>query len=135
MALASFGIQVPQEELAQLLSHIPGAGTPARNILRLSRYGVSVLYQQNGTPEDLEQEVRKDSVVIVFVRTGELPYWEEDVPHAVVVSGMEAGILYLNDPSFHEAPIPVPEADFLLAWDEFGCQWAAVARHPGKEFL
>ncbi len=128
MALAFFGISVSQEELAQLLDHVPGVGTPARKILRLSRYGVSVLYQQNGTLKDIEQEIRRNSVVIAFVRTGNLPYWEEDVPHAVIVAGIEAGVLYLNDPSFREAPVPVPEDDFILAWDEFGCQWAAVTR-------
>lgn len=134
MALAFMGIPVSQQELAQLLGHIPGAGAPARNILRLSRYGVSVLYQQNGTLEDLEREIRNGSVVIAFVRTGDLPYWDEDVPHAVVVSGIEAGTLYLNDPSFQVAPIPVTEDDFILAWDEFGCLWAAVAR-PQRESL
>ncbi|MCX7854474.1 MAG: peptidase C39 family protein [Anaerolineae bacterium] len=105
-------------------------GAPARNILRLSRYGVSVLYQQNGTMEGLEREIRKGSVVIAFVRTGDLPYWDEDVPHAVVISGIEAGVLYLHDPSFQEAPIPVTEDDFILAWDEFGGHWAAVTGPP-----
>ena len=134
MALAFFGVRASPEELAQLLRYVPGAGAPARNVLRLSRYGVSVRYQQDGVLEDLEREVQRGSVVIAFVRTGELPYWEEDVPHAVVVSGVEAGVLYLNDPSFQEAPIPVPEDDFILAWDEFGCQWATVARPQEDSF-
>ena len=127
MALAYFGVSVSQREIARRLGHISGAGIPARNIVRLSRYGVDVQYAENGTPEDLSREIHNGAIVIAFVRTGELPYWKEDVPHAVIVVAMETDVIYLDDPSFESAPIPVPLGDFLLAWDEFGNQWARIA--------
>lgn len=134
MALAFFGIQVSQEEIAHHLGHIPGAGTPARNILRLSQYGVKVQYYQEGSLAHLEESLRKGAVAVAFVRTGELPYWEEDVPHAIVVVGVEAGVVYINDPSFEHAPVPVWEEDFLLAWEEFGCQWAVISNPHSENF-
>ncbi|RLC72072.1 MAG: hypothetical protein DRI81_16865 [Chloroflexi bacterium] len=76
--------------------------------------------------EDLSGEIHADAVVIAFVRTGELPYWEDDVPHAVTVAEIGADTIYLNDPAFQTAPIPVLAEDFLLAWDEFGNQWARI---------
>ncbi|MEA3338389.1 MAG: hypothetical protein U9R15_00335 [Chloroflexota bacterium] len=76
----------------------------------------------------MERKIRADAIVVAFVRTGELPYWEKDAPHAIVVIGIEAGITYLDDPAFENAPLPVLVGDFLLAWDEFWNQWAWISR-------
>lgn len=59
---------------------------------------------------------------VAFVKTGELPYWDEDCDHAVVVAGLDDEVVYLNDPAFPDAPVQVPRGDFDLAWlgrDEF----------------
>ena len=56
--------------------------------------------------------------VIVFVRTGELPYWTYSVDHALLVVGYDENILYVNDPAHPKAPITVPQGDFELAWLE-----------------
>jgi uncharacterized protein YvpB len=59
---------------------------------------------------------------IAFIKTGELPYWDEDMDHAVVVVGLDEKYIYLNDPYFPDAPIQVLHGDFDLAWlerDEF----------------
>ena len=128
MALAFWGILESQTRIAVQIGHIEGAGTPARNVTRLSTFGVEVKWHEHGTVDDLQQATAAGQVPIVFLRTGELPYWDQDTPHAVVVTGVETGTLYVNDPAFEHAPIPVPVDDFWLAWDEFGCQWAAVRR-------
>jgi len=74
-------------------------------------------------------------VVIVSVRTGELPYWEEDVPHAVVVVGIDTAteVAYVNDPAFEHAPIAVPVGDFVLAWDALGNRCAMIGRSTERE--
>jgi hypothetical protein len=46
MALEFFGIAQSQEEIASEIGHLPGVGTPARNITRLSAPGVKVQYSQ-----------------------------------------------------------------------------------------
>ena len=50
------------------------------------------------------------------------PYTAEQTNHALVVLGMDENYVYVNDPAFRVAPIPVPIGDFELAWlarDEF----------------
>ncbi len=128
MALALWGISESQSEIAAQIGHIEGAGTAARIITRLTALGVEVEWREYGTVNELRQAIAEGKVPVVFLRTGELPYWDQDVPHALVIVGVEADTVYVNDPAFENAPIPVPVGDFELAWDEFGCQWAIVQR-------
>jgi len=128
MALALWGISESQSEIAAQIGHIEGAGTAAKNITRLSALGVEVEWREHGTVGEFGQAIAEDKVPVVFVRTGELPYWDQDVPHALVIVGVEADTVYVNDPAFENAPIPIPVGDFELAWDEFGGQWAIVQR-------
>ena len=58
---------------------------------------------------------------MALVRTGFLDYWTEDVYHAVVVVGMDASLVYLNDPWFDVAPQAVPRDTFLAAWVVMDC--------------
>lgn len=133
MALAFFGIARSQHRIASQIGYIDGAGTPARNITRLSAPGIQLSYHQNGTIEEIRQALTSGAVPIVFVRTGELPHWNEDTPHALVIVGITADILHVNDPVFEHAPIPISIGDFLLAWYEFDNQWALVVRsHPSE---
>lgn len=83
MALAYFGVNRSQEQIARQIGHVAGAS--------------------------------------------ELPYWEHDTAHAVLVAGMEQAIIWVHDPAFDKAPIPVPVDDLSLAWYEMGNTWAQVA--------
>lgn len=65
--------------------------------------------------------------LIVFVRTGELPYWSYQTDHAVVVVGYDEDHVYANDPDRSDAPIAVPVGDFELAWLERDYAYALVA--------
>jgi len=128
MALALFSITETQASIAARIGHIQGAGTAARNITHLKAFGVEVRWYDNGLVSDVQRAIADGSVPIVFLRTGELPYWDEDTPHAVVVVGIELDTVFVNDPAFERAPIPVLIGDLQLAWNEFECQWATVRR-------
>ena len=128
MVLAFCGISESQAKIAAHIEHIKGAGTPSRNITRLVAFGVEVEWKEDGKVDKLQQAIVDGKVPVVFVRTGELPYWGQDTPHALVVVGIGANTVYVNDPAFENAPIPVQVGDFELAWEEFGRQWATVRK-------
>lgn len=129
MALAYFGVNRSQEQIANQIGHIAGAGTPARNVIRLVVPGIEISYAAKGSLEDIQRCLDRKQIPILFVRTGELPYWEDDTAHAVLVVGMEQATILVHDPAFDKAPIPVPIDDLGLAWYEMGNTWAQVAGH------
>ena len=65
---------------------------------------------------------------MVFVDTGELPYWSYAAKHALVVVGVQAEHILVNDPAFSEAPIQVPAGDFDLAWLNADYMCAVISR-------
>jgi hypothetical protein len=90
-------------------------GTPARNISRLNSHGFEVVYQE-GSLNFLIASLLSGIPCIIFLRTGSLPYWNTDTPHAVVLTGIEGERIFLFDPVFHDAPQIVDVDAFLLAW-------------------
>lgn len=127
MALAYFGVNRSQEQIASQIGHIAEAGTPARNVTRLTAPGIAISYAAKGSLEDIRRCLAAKRIPILFVRTGELPYWEDDTAHAVLVAGMDQVTILVHDPAFDQAPIPVPIDDLSLAWYEMGNTWAQVA--------
>jgi hypothetical protein len=99
MALALWDITESQTGIAEQIGHVEAVGTPARNVVRLSVYGVDIEWNEHGTVNDLRQAIGDNRVPIVFLRTGELPYWDRDSPHALVVVGIETSLVYVNDPA------------------------------------
>lgn len=116
MALAYLGIAVTQAELNELLGATP-AGVPASRLTRIERYSVRSKFQK-GTAEDLKRALDQNVPPIVFVRTGQLPYWTVDTQHALLVAGYDEEVFLLNDPAFAE-PREIPILELMLAWDEF----------------
>lgn len=120
MVLAYLGLSVTYDQLLQLL-RVDWFGTPASNIRELGNLGLNVFYQ-GGTLADLKGHLSNNQPCIAFLKTGELPYWDESIDHAVVVVGVDDQSIFLNDPAFPNAPIQVSHGDFDLAWlerDEF----------------
>jgi uncharacterized protein YvpB len=74
----------------------------------------------------LEGMLQQGRPVIVFVRTGELPYWTYSTNHALLVVGYDESRLYVNDPYYSEAHIAVPRGDFELAWLEHDYRYALI---------
>lgn len=102
-------------------------GAPAGNIRRLTSENLNITYSQTDLA-GLEAILHQGHPVIVFVRTGELPYWTYSTNHALVVVGYDETQIYVNDPdrSKIEAPISVPRGDFELAWLERDYYYAVI---------
>ncbi len=121
MVLAYLGLSIAYSRLLKLLRVKPQIGTPAFNIRELEKLALTVVYKQ-GTLVELHSHLVDNHPCIAFVKTIELPYWGEPGDHAVVVTGLDEAYIYLNDPAFATAPMPVSHGDFDLAWlerDEF----------------
>ena len=98
MLLETIDVQVSYSQLLSILDIKPW-GTPHRNILKLAELvpDVRVIYRQ-GTLTDLFGAVDRDNALVVFVWTGDLPYWEIETWHAVVIAGYDAQDFYVNWP-------------------------------------
>ncbi|MCB0190684.1 MAG: C39 family peptidase [Anaerolineae bacterium] len=118
MVLTYLGFSTSYERLLKLLRVEQGIGTPASNIRELGQLGVTVIYKQ-GTLAELHDHLTNDRPCIAFVQSGELPHWNTDTDHAIVVVGLDETYIYLNDPEFPDAPLQVPHGDFDLAWLEW----------------
>ncbi|MDM8532638.1 cysteine peptidase family C39 domain-containing protein [Anaerolineales bacterium HSG25] len=116
MVLTYLGLPTAYEQLLKLLQ-VKWFGTSSANIRQLEKLGLTVIYKQ-GTLEELHNHLTNKRPCVAFVRTSELPYWNETGDHAVVVIGLDSDYIHLNDPAFAEAPIRVSHGDFDLAWLE-----------------
>ena len=127
MVPAYLGQPADYRRLLTLLG-IGSYGAPRRNIARLSRWGLDVVYREANFSLLLDA-LRQGDPVIVFVDTGELSYWTEVTNHAVVVVGVEGDNVLINDPAINEAAKAVQSAEFELAWlsADYAC---AIVRHP-----
>jgi hypothetical protein len=63
---------------------------------------------------------------ILFVRTGDLPYWNVDTLHAIVLAGIESDRAFVFDPAMEDAPQSVSVDDLMLAWSHFDYTYAVV---------
>ena len=126
MALTYLGFSVPYKRLVELLK-ISWFGTPSFNIRELEKLGVAVIYKQ-GSFAEIQSHLENGRPSIAFVKTRELPYWEEDTGHAVLVVGLDDEYVYVNDPAMEDAPIQISRGDFDLAWLEWDELYAVFMR-------
>jgi len=117
MLLDFLGVSVRYGRLLRLLdtrSH----GTVFSYIRRLETLGVSVQVAE-GDIEALRTHLANGLPIIAFVDTAQLTsYWTVTTQHAVVVIGIDATHVYLNDPMFPQAPQTIIIDEFALAWLE-----------------
>lgn len=124
MVITYLGKTVDYEHLMHILG-IKHYGAPSSNVTRLREMGLRVRYSQ-GSIADIERHLAEDKPCIVFLRTRELSYWNEDTGHAVVVVGIDDSHVYVNDPAREQHPQRITQAEFLLAWMEFDYDYAVI---------
>jgi len=126
MVLQALGDDAGEDQLAQLFG-TEWYGTPAGRIQRLTQRGYHIRYEQT-TLEQLQQYLERHLPVIVFLRTGSLPSWQEDVSHAVVLVGLTADTAIFHDPVRDAGPDVISLDAFLLAWSELDYYCATITR-------
>ncbi|MBI5350125.1 MAG: peptidase C39 family protein [Chloroflexi bacterium] len=127
MILNYLGTEVRYEKLLRLL-RTDWFGTPASRLRELETLGIVVIYKQ-GTLQELHDHLSQERPCIALVQTLELPYWQnEPNDHAVTVVGFDDQFVYINDPSFSDAPKKVSLGDFDLAWLERDEYYAAFKK-------
>ncbi|MBN1874584.1 MAG: peptidase C39 family protein [Anaerolineae bacterium] len=124
MILAYNGDLRSEAELAHLLGTY-WYGTPSSRIVQLQKLGHAVSYEQT-TLEQLKTYLKFGVPCILFIRTGVLPYWRQDVAHAVVLVGLMEDIMYVHDPALETGPVSVDRLALLLAWSELDYYCATI---------
>jgi hypothetical protein len=114
MVLTYLSRPISYNRLLKTLGVQPNVGAPFSNLRLLERLKITVIYEQ-GTMAQLHRFLTFGWPCIVPVKSGQLPYWKNiDTDHALVIVGMDAISVYLNDPAFAAAPFQVPLGD--LSW-------------------
>jgi ABC-type bacteriocin/lantibiotic exporter with double-glycine peptidase domain len=126
MALAYLDYAIDSGQLLRLLKIKP-YGAPATNIRLLANLNLTVVYSQTNMA-GLEAMLQQGQPIIVFARTGALPYWTYNTDHALLVVGYDESHVFVNDPHRSESPIAVPRDSFELAWLERDYYYALITR-------
>jgi len=127
MVLAYHQIDRSERQLRRMLG-AHSYGTPSFAVQRLKLSGITVEYREWSIQELLALLERRDPL-IVFVRTGFLDYWQQDVAHAVVIIGAEAPFrCWLHDPAQSAGAIATTWHELLAAWGEFAFKGALLSR-------
>jgi len=129
MVLAHYGDLRTEAELRSLLDTKP-AGTRAGNIMRLSNPTLEVHLRTSNMAE-LQKVLADNQPPIVLLQTGFLEYWNVDIFHAVVLVGLDATTVAINDPFFPTAPQTTSLQSFEKSWAQTG-QFAAFLRPRQK---
>jgi ABC-type bacteriocin/lantibiotic exporter with double-glycine peptidase domain len=124
MALQHIGIIQSQANLNRLFGLRP-EGTPSSRVQRLGTIGVEVVYA-SGDELALREAIDRGVPPIIFVDTGELPYWGVRLRHAVLMVGYDEQNVYLNDPDQATAPVMATWGDLMLAWSEFDYRYTLI---------
>jgi len=124
MVLDYLGIGISQAALNRLLG-LTSIGTPYSNIRRLTALGVKVNIH-SGDENDLRAAIDNSMPPVAFVKTGDLPYWQGNTSHAVLLVGYDDEAVYINDPIFASAPQRVGWDEFMLAWDHLDNCYALI---------
>jgi ABC-type bacteriocin/lantibiotic exporter with double-glycine peptidase domain len=124
MVLEFYGYPISEAKLGRRLG-TQAFGTPAPNLSRLERLGFTVFYESI-TLATLRANLEAGIPCLVFVLTGDLPYWNENAAHVMVAIGIDDEAIYVNDPAFDKAPQTIPLDYFLLAWSEFDHRCAII---------
>lgn len=128
MLYTYWGIRFSYRRLRASLKIRSDAGAPLYNVTGLSQKGFGFHFQRRGTLANLYGMLARGWPSIVAVQASEFPYWrEQPTQHAVVIVGMTADSILINDPAASDTPSNVPYGDFDLAWLEMDEAFAVIA--------
>jgi ABC-type bacteriocin/lantibiotic exporter with double-glycine peptidase domain len=127
MVLEYIGVQVRYNRLLRLLQvDASEAGASFYQLAQLQSLGVKVNIG-DGHMGLVEAHLARQQPLIASVDTRELRYWNGLWRfHAVVVVGIEADTVLLNDPAFVNAPQVVNRTEFESAWLEREYVYASI---------
>lgn len=118
MVLAHYGHNESEDNVRQLLS-TTSRGTRAANVASVVQLGFDVRFGTANLPQ-LQAMLDANVPPIIFLLTGTLDYWETNEAHAVVLIGIDAASVYLNDPFFNTFAQQTSLANFQQAWATTG---------------
>lgn len=124
--LSYLGVEQTQAGLNRLFG-LTSIGTPFRHIQRLANLGVSV-FLHRGDETALRDAIDQNLPPILFMKTGDLPYWQGNTAHAVVMIGYDEDTVLLADPQFADSPQRVGWGELMLAWGEQDYYFALIRR-------
>jgi ABC-type bacteriocin/lantibiotic exporter with double-glycine peptidase domain len=128
MMLAAVDVDVDYNRLKNLLG-VTNIGTPYSRLQRLESIQPDLhVTLQPGDLHDLFTAIDAGTPPVIFVYTGELPYWSSAVYHAVVLVGYTETEFFIHDPAFAYAPHTVTIGDLELVWIEDD-SYVAVVQH------
>ncbi len=126
MVLSYLGLEYSEDEISRTLGS-QEFGTPSSAVEKLTTLDLQVVYREWSIPQ-LLSSLNTEQPIILFVRTGFLDHWQEDVAHAVVVVGAEENQrFWLHDPALPTGPLSVSWNGLLAAWAEFGYRGASIS--------
>jgi ABC-type bacteriocin/lantibiotic exporter with double-glycine peptidase domain len=132
MVLAVQGLVLAEEALCSLLE-TQQVGTEVLNVLlRNRRLSGCLVEVDSASFDDLRRWLQEGIPPMVFVATGPLRYWHTECLHALVVAGIADQSVMVHDPAFVQAPITIPQNEFLAAWGDLA-QLTALIRVSGAE--
>jgi len=119
MVLAHFGHVRSEDE----------CGTPARALLHLASLGFDV-HLRFAHLAELGTVLATGVPPIAFVNTGFLDYWSSDCAHVLVVVGVDAATVSVNDPILDSGPQSTSLTGFHAAWAANKCLIATIRPLP-----
>jgi predicted double-glycine peptidase len=119
--LAHYGVAVAQRALSLEAKTSPRTGAEAEDLAAAAlRHGVAADYRSGRTLAELEQEVARGDPPIAMIQAwrDKTGAWARDWDdgHYVVVIGLDARAVYVEDPSTKGARGVIPRAEFLDRW-------------------
>ena len=114
MVMAHYGRNESEDNVRQLLG-TTSRGTRAAHVTNIIQLGFDVRFGVSNLPQ-LQAMLAANVPPIIFLLTGMLDYWETNDAHAVVLIGVDAASVHLNDPFFDIFPQQTPLANFQQAW-------------------
>lgn len=106
IVLAHLGVNHSERRLRRLLD-ANRYGTPIQRVERVTKLGLRVEYYER-TMNNVLQTLAGGVPIIVPIRTRDLEHWQEDLAHAVVLSGVVLEKqFWIYDPHLASGPITV----------------------------